>query len=392
MSAHRAPADETELAQTVAEAASRRAPVEIAGGATRGGLGRPVQAEATLSTAKIRGIRLYEPGALTMVAAAGTPLAEIEAALEPEGQMLPFEPIDHRALYGTTGEPTLGGMVAAAASGPRRISAGACRDALLGLRFVDGTGTAVANGGRVMKNVTGYDLVKLMAGSHGTLGVLTEIALKLAPRPEAEATLIRRGLSTTAGISALSAALGAPYGVSGAAHLEVGAGDGQSETRVRIEGLADSVAYRAEQLGARLGAEWERAEGASSAALWRELSDVTPLAGRPGAVWRVSLRPGDAASLSEGLRAAGLEPLALYDWGGGLVWLLLPEEGDAGAAEIRGRIEVLGGHATLVRAGAAIRSAIPVFQPEPEPLARIAAGIRARFDPAGILNPGRMGT
>ena len=207
------PDDEAELAETVAEAAGAGTPLEIRGGGTRAGLGRPVQASRTLSTAGLSGITLYEPGALTLVVKAGTPMAEVEAALAAEGQMLPFEPIDHRALLGAQGEPTIGGVVACGVSGPRRIQAGACRDAMLGVRFVNGKGEVVKIGGRVMKNVTGYDLVKLMCGSHGTLGVLSEISFKVLPKPDAEATLVCSGLGPTAGVAALNAALASPFGI-----------------------------------------------------------------------------------------------------------------------------------------------------------------------------------
>ena len=254
------PDDEAELAEAVAEAAGAGTPLEIRGGGTRAGLGRPVQASRTLSTAGLSGITLYEPGALTLVVKAGTPMAEVEAALAAEGQMLPFEPIDHRALLGAQGEPTIGGVVACGVSGPRRIQAGACRDAMLGVRFVNGRGEAVKSGGRVMKNVTGYDLVKLMCGSHGTLGVLSEISFKVLPKPEAEATLVREGLDAGAGVAALTAALSSPFGITGAAHLD-------ARSLVRIDGLAGSVAYRTEKLLDLLGAGWEAVSGAESAAL-----------------------------------------------------------------------------------------------------------------------------
>ena len=378
------PDDEAELAEAVAEAAGAGTPLEIRGGGTRAGLGRPVQASRTLSTAGLSGITLYEPGALTLVVKAGTPMAEVEAALAAEGQMLPFEPIDHRALLGAQGEPTIGGVVACGVSGPRRIQAGACRDAMLGVRFVNGRGEAVKSGGRVMKNVTGYDLVKLMCGSHGTLGVLSEISFKVLPKPEAEATLVREGLDAGAGVAALTAALSSPFGITGAAHLD-------ARSLVRIDGLAGSVAYRTEKLLGLLGAGWEAVSGAESAALWRAVRDVAPFAGRDGAVWRISVKPAAGPVLSDGLSTAGLDHAALYDWGGGLVWLLTAETGDAGAALVRRATAALGGHATLVRASAATRAAVEVFEPEPETLARISAGLRAKFDPAGILNPGRMG-
>jgi glycolate oxidase FAD binding subunit len=254
---------------------------------------------------------------------------------------------------------------------------------MLGVRFVNGRGEAVKSGGRVMKNVTGYDLVKLICGSYGTLGVLSEISFKVLPKPEAEATLVCSGLRPADGVAALDTALASPFGITGAAHLD-------ARSLVRIEGLAGSVAYRTGQLLGLLGAGWEAVSGAESTALWREVRDVAPFAGRDGAVWRVSVKPADGPVLSENLSTAGLDHAALYDWGGGLVWLLTAETGDAGAGPIRREIAALGGHATLVRASAATRAAIEVFEPEPETLAHIAVGLRAKFDPAGILNPGRM--
>ena len=387
------PADEAALSDAIAGAAASRTPLEVQGGGTRAGLGRPVQAERTLSTRGLSGIRLYEPGALTLVVGAGTPMAEIEAALAAERQMLPFEPMDHRALLGTEGEPTIGGVVATGASGPRRIQRGACRDLMLGVRFVDGSGRAVANGGRVMKNVTGLDLVKLMAGSHGTLGVLSEIGFKVLPAPEATATVLLHGLDDRAAVEAMSDALGSPYDVSGAAHLPDGDGaEGGAVTMIRVEGLEGSVAYRAQALKDRLARfRAEAIEIASDgAALWRRVRDAEPFAGRAGAVWRVSTKPSEGPALVEAVRAGAPLIGVFYDWGGGLIWLLVAEEGNASAAAIRAETGRRGGHATLVRASAPTRAAVEVFEPEPGALARISAGLRAKFDPAGILNPGRM--
>lgn len=365
------PLNEAELADAIRDAGG---PLVVRGGGTRP-VGRP-GAGAVLSVAGISGISLYEPGALTLVAAAGTPLAAVEAALAEGGQRLPFEPMDHRALLGTTGEPTLGGMVAANASGPRRVQAGACRDSLIGVRFVDGRGAVIKNGGRVMKNVTGLDLVKLMAGSWGTLGVLTEVAFKLLPRPETEATLVFEGLDDTRAVAAMSAALGSPYEVTGAAHLPDG------RTVLRQEGFARSVEYRAGALAGHLAGfgTCARLGPGESAALWAGVRDVAPFHGAAGDVWRLSVKPSDAPALVT--RAGGQ---ALYDWGGGLVWLRMPE-----GCDLRAILGPMRGHATLIRASTETRARIAPFHPEPAPVAALAEGLRHRFDPRGILNPGLM--
>ena len=367
------PQDEAELAEAIRAASG---PLNITGGGTRP-IGAP-RAGRRLSTRGMRGITLHEPGALTLVARAGTPLAEVEAALAKAGQRLPFEPMDHRALLNTTGEPTIGGVAAANVSGPRRIQVGACRDSLIGLRFVDGTGAIVKSGGRVMKNVTGFDLVRLLAGSFGTLGVLSEVAFKVLPASEAQAALVLRGLDEARAVQAMAAALGAPYEVTGAAHLP-----GQG-TYLRIEGFAESVEYRAARL-ADLLAPFGAAEILNDAALvdaqWRDLRDVAAFHDRPGDVWRVSVKPSDGPDI-----VARAQPLAhQFDWGGGLVWLLM-EDG----CDLRARLGDIRGHATLVRAAPETRARLPAFQPEPAPIAALASGLRARFDPRGLLNPGLM--
>lgn len=375
---------EKALAEAVKSAHETGAPVEITGGGTRAALGRPVQAGASVSTTDISGISLYEPGALTIVAGAGTPLAEIEAALAAEGQRLPFEPMDHRGLLGTKGEPTIGAVAAMNNSGPRRIQAGAARDAMLGVRFIDGRGQVIRNGGRVMKNVTGYDLVKLMAGSWGVLGIITEIAFKVLPAPEAEATIALEGLGDEAAVAALSAALGSPFDVNGAAHAG-------GRTMVRVEGFNAQIAHRAPALARLLKPHGEASiiEGEESAALWRGVRDVEAFQEREGAVWRVSVKPSEGPKLVASLKNSG-DFEAFYDWGGGLVWLLTAETGDCSAALIRAETKARGGHATLVRASAAIRAAVDVFEPESPGVAALAARIRREFDPKSILNPGRM--
>ena len=238
------PASEEEAAQLVSEARAKGEKLDIAGGGTRAGLGRPAASRARLASAGLSGIVFYEPAEMVVCAQAGTSLGAIEAVIAQRGQMLPFEPMDHRGLYATEGEPTIGGVVAANISGPRRISAGAARDALIGLRLVNGRGETVVCGGRVMKNVTGLDLVKLNCGAHGTLGLVTQATFKVLPRPEAEATIVIRRLDDARAIEALSIALGSPFGVSGAAHLSAGMGREFPRTFARIEGFRASVDYR----------------------------------------------------------------------------------------------------------------------------------------------------
>jgi len=372
------PGTEEELAEIIRDADG---PLHVTGGGTRP-IGRPVDGEE-LSTSALNGIVHYEPGALTLVARAGTPVADVEAALKAEGQRLAFEPMDHRGLLGTAGTPTIGGVFAANVSGPRRIQCGAARDFLLGVRFSDGQGRMISNGGRVMKNVTGYDLVKLMAGSHGTLGVITELSLKVLPSSRSTGVLLMEGLDDVTAVRALSQALGSPYEVTGAAHLQRGM-DGHPVTMIRLEGSETSVAYRLSELGKRIGAFAEvttETDPELARAGWTYIRDVGPFHDRAGDVWRLSVKPGDAPGIVA--QVDGAE--AVYDWGGGLVWLVVPEGTGAGA--IRFAVSEKGGHATLVRGD----STGGAFQPEPEPLAVLSAGLRAQFDPRGILNPGLMG-
>lgn len=360
----RRPMREQDLAEILRDATG---PFRIRGGGTRG-IAHSGPGEV-LETGGMSGITLYEPGALTLVVQAGTPLSTVEAALAAEGQRLPFEPPDLRALLGRSGESTIGGVVAANASGPRRVQAGACRDSLIGVRFVDGTGAVIRNGGRVMKNVTGIDLVKLMAGSHGTLGVLTEVSFKLLPAPEMQATLRIDGLSESGAVAAMSAALGSPYDVTGAAHLP-----GQG-TFLRLEGFETSVRYRQRELTRVLARFGDTAE--VDGGIWARLRDVAPFHGRDGDVWLLSTLPSAAPDL---VGRSGAEA-SILDWGGGRVWLLM-EPG----TDLRQRLGLFQGHATRVRG----EGPVPAFQPEPAPIAALTAGLRAKFDPRGLFNPGLM--
>ncbi len=338
-------------------------PVWLKGGGTRGAAGRG----EVLDLSGLAGVTLYEPETLTLVAQAGTPIAVLQSLLAAQGQHLPFEPPDWRGLLNTSGSPSLGGVVATNLSGPRRFQAGAVRDFCLGVRFVDGTGMRIRNGGRVMKNVTGYDLVKLMAGSWGRLGVLTEVALKVLPTPVAVATLVIPGLLPSVAVGRMALALGSPYDVSGAARLPDG------RVLIRVEGFEQSVAYRAGRL-----AELLRAESWAGDDPWAGVRDVAAFHGRAGDVWRFSATPSDAPAI-----AARLGDDILLDWGGGLIWALLPEGTDARALAAPYR-----GHAMLVRAAAKTRTGLARFEPEAPSVAALTAGLRAKFDPKGILNPG----
>ncbi len=402
------PRDEADLAELVRGTSE---PLVIQGGGTRP-VGQPIDG-TRLSVAGISGVSLYEPGALTLVARAGTPLAEIESALAAEGQMLAFEPMDHRTLLGTEGEPTIGGVVAGNVSGPRRVQAGACRDFLLGVRFVDGRGDILSNGGRVMKNVTGYDLSRLLCGSRGTLGALSEVSLKVLPRPEAAGCLLLHDLTIADAVKAMSAALTSPFEVSGAAHAPQGV-DGTPVTMLRFEGFEASVGYRAGKLRDLLAAFGEaeietRQEGPESVRSgWEWIRNVRLFQGKT-AVWRVSIKASDGPELLDTI-AQTMACDALFDLGGGLIWIGADDQQLAdcagwsgggstdplsGAGELHGTLQeymrLIGGHATLVKAPTAVRADVSVFQPEPEPLARLAEGIRQQFDPRGILNRGIMG-
>ncbi|WP_246155655.1 FAD-binding protein [Rhabdaerophilum calidifontis] len=386
------PESEEAVAAAVRVAFEAGEPLRIIGGGTRAALGRPVQAARRLILDRLAGITLHEPAEMVIAAKAGTPLAAIEAALDAKGQMLAFEPADFRALFGSQGTPSIGAIAAGNISGPRRIWGGAARDSLIGLRFVNGRGEIVKSGGRVMKNVTGLDLVKLQAGAWGTLGILTEVTFKVVPKPETIATLALDGLDDPAAQAAMSAALASPFEITGAAHLAAGLAGETARTLLRIEGFGFSVDYRAGELARLLAphGRLERLDNAAGRALWAAIRDGLPLAEpREAALWRLSLKPSEAAAAVAAIRARR-DARAYYDWGGGLVWLATAADGDAGAGVIRAAARAAHGHATLIRAPEPVRAAVSVFEPGPAPVAAITARIRAAVDPAGLLNPGLM--
>lgn len=393
------PANADDVLAAVQWAASQDAPVEIVGHGSKRGIGRPVQAEHTLDLSALTGVTLYEPEELVLSARAGTPVSEIEALLDANRQQLAFEPMDYGPLLGgAPGKGTIGGVLAANLSGPRRLKAGAARDHVLGISAVSGRGEAFKSGGRVVKNVTGYDLSKAMAGSWGTLAVVTEVTFKVLPAPEAEVTFLLRGLDEAQAAAAMALAMGSSAEVSGAAHLPEGMstptlrgllGPGP-KTLFRLEGFGPSVAYRFDLLHRLLGEQGAVERIDASHTVWHEIRDAKPFADdteRP--VWRVSMAPTQAHRMVADLRLhAGAS--AFYDWQGGLVWLRMEAEPEAEG--LRALIAHFGGgHATLVRAPHAVRAAAQVFQPEEPALGALSLRLKEQFDPKGILNPGRMG-
>jgi glycolate oxidase FAD binding subunit len=398
------PADINQLRDAVGEALTAEEPVELIAGGSKRGLGRPLQTAHTLDLSALSGIRDYAPSELVLTAGAATPLAEVERALDAAGQLLAFEPPDWRGLLGAEDvEPTLGGVLACNLSGPRRIKAGAARDHFLGFRAVSGRAEIFKAGGKVVKNVTGYDLSKLMAGSYGTLAALEEVTVKVLPRPETVATVLFAGVAADAAGRLMGAALGSPHEVSGAAYLPPGTAMPLAlplrpgTVALRVEGPTPSVAFRYDALLREHAAAGEaQTLGASeSIAFWRGIGEVAPLAGLgERAVWRVSVAPARGAEIGVHI-ARALDAAWFLDWGGGLLWAAVAEPGDAGAAVIRaaihGRDGQGTGHATLVKGSPALRRSVPVFEPAPAPLTALSRRVKEAFDPKHILNPGRLG-
>jgi len=397
------PRDAKEVAAAIEWAFAEGKTLEIVGTGSKREIGRAAQWDLTLDLSGLSGVTLYEPDELVLSAKAGTPLAEIEALIAAHGQEFAFEPMDCGPILGRpVGLGTLGGMLAANLSGPRRIKAGAARDHFLGFSAVSGHGEIFKSGGRVVKNVTGYDLCKLMAGSWGTLAAMTEITIKVLPRAETEQTLLVFELDDRTAAKAMAAAVGSVADVSGAAHLPariasrvVGTATGSNAvTAFRLEGVPPSIAERKQTLETLLkpfGAMLVVGE-AGSRALWQAVRDATAFAATDGAgrpLWRVSTAPTLGPQVAAEI-AAEVEAELFYDWAGGLIWIALPPLEDAGAALVRGAVRSAGGHATLVRAPASVRAAIDVFEPQPEALAALTRRVKESFDPKRILGPGRM--
>ena len=397
------PSDVAEAAAVVAWAAAESQSLEIVAGGSKRGLGRPPRVDHRLDVSRLAGIVDYDPAELILTARAATPMAEIESELAAKRQMLAFEPPDWRSLIGGEGEPTLGGVLACNLAGPRRVRAGSARDYFLGFSAINGWGDIWKAGGKVVKNVTGYDMCKLQAGAYGTLSVLAEATLKVMPRPETACTILLQGMADEIAIPELSRALNTPYEVSAAAHLpapvarrsdvaSLSNGLG-AVTALRLEGPAPSVAYRAEAIEALLG-HGMRLDAVETARFWAEIAEAQTLLEPDGrCVWRLCPTPTFSPLVMNVLRARFASAEGYYDWGGGLIWLSLDagEAGrDGGASAVRAATIPAGGHATLVVASDDVRATAPVFEPLRGALAALTRRVKSGFDPRGVLNPGRM--
>ncbi len=401
------PRDAADVEQAVRVAIANEQPLEVIGHGSKRAIGHPMATNAVLDLSALNAVKSYEPNELIITVETGVPLADVKSLIDSKNQHFAFEPMDTAPLLGTPGAGTIGGMIAVGLAGPRRIQAGGVRDHLLGAHAVSGFGDSFKAGGRVVKNVTGYDVCKLLAGSWGTLAVMTEVTLKVMPRPECERTLVLRGLDDVTANHAMTVALGSPFDVSGAAHVprsalrESAPGLGRlgspqvAVTLLRLEGIAVSATHRAASLAkvlSQFGAT-ETLEDEASAEAWHSIRDVEPFAakGALGAwpVWRIVCPPAAGSILGERLaRESGGD--VLYDWAGGLIWAALPPKADAHAELVRRHAAGAGGHALLLRASEEVRRSVDVFHQPSRGVAALSERVRNSFDPKRILNRGRM--
>lgn len=377
------PQSTSEVVDAIASAAAVNRKLEIRGGGGKARFGAPREA-AILDMRGLSGVIDYDPAELVLTAWAGTPLADIRRLVAGQGQMLAFDPWDSATLYGgEEGASTIGGVVAAGVAGPGRISGGAARDHVLGFEAVSGRGESFIAGAKVVKNVTGYDLSKLMTGSWGRLAALTRINLKVLPQPPVARTIALHGLEDGVALSAMSAALGSPAEVAAAAHLSATAMDGEALTVLRLQGVEPSVRARSSYLMDMLGSygACSPLSDDDAGAIWDAVRRVSALAASP-VLWRVIVPPSRAVTFTAGLEGAAW----LFDWGGNLVWV----GGDVSPQAVREGAERAGGHATLVRCGVDADGTIPALHPRPAPIAALEARMRRAFDPAGLFESGRF--
>jgi glycolate oxidase FAD binding subunit len=379
------PRDAAELCAAVADAAASGTRLAIRGGGSKDGIGGSVEESVRLDMAGFTGIVDYDPAELVLTVRAGTPLDEVQALVAGEGQMLAFDPFDHGPLFGRpAGAATIGGVVAAGVAGSQRVSSGSARDHLLGFTAVSGRGELLVAGARVVKNVTGYDLPKLAAGSWGRLFAMTELTLKVLPRPRVSATRMIAGLSPDDALRTMAAAMGSQAEIAAAAYVP-DAGGGRSLTALRIQGFGPSVVARCAMIEALLGryGPVDAPDEAAADALWADLRTLEPLPqGAP--LWRINVPPSGARAVLAAIEPGGAP--WLLDWAGGLIWTTFA--GDP--ALIRAVAEQAGGHATLIRCAPEYGAGLPVFHPPSAGVAALEARIRRAFDPAGLFETGRF--
>ena len=391
------PASLDDVRDIIKDALANETSLSITGSGSKSGLGYMSNPEADLQLQDMSGIVAYEPEELILVARTGTSLSEIETLLADNNQMLSFEPFHPQTVYGAECSGTIGGMVAAGLSGPRRIASGGIRDYLLGFTAVSGRGDFFQSGSRVMKNVTGYDLSKLMAGSFGSLAVMDEITLKVLPAPETSCSLVVACADIAGAQTVCSQAFGSAHEPTAAAILPpdiaslAGLGDTHIRALIRLEGVEVSVNDRVAKLQDMLKTHGkvDIIPTDTSISIWSQIRDAAFLPHEAEQTWKISIPPTACSDVLSHLK--NYEISSFMDWAGGLIWLA--GSGATLGDDIRAALaKTNGGHATLMRAPDHLRQTVPVFQPQAAALAALQSRIRNAFDPKSVLNPGRMGT
>ena len=382
------PATDREAAELIRDAAQNGKSFEIISSGTKRNLGRPLAANAILDMSALTGIIDYKPEELVLSARAGTKLAEIEPALAKHNQVLGFEPCDWGSMLGARAEnQTIAGILGADVCGPRRVKSGSVRDHVIGCHFINGIGETIKAGGTVIKNVTGFDIPKLMCGAFGTLGALTEVTLRVLPRAQRSATLVLRGRPPQEGLSALIAAAQTPADATALAYLPGWAigGGSNGEALIRIEGTPAALDEKLGLLRGRFPqAETALLNDEETQTLFHKIGDAS-LFGVEGDIWRLCVPASHAASA-----IAEAEAQHWYaDWAGGLLWLQLPASIEI-AERLRRITARLSGHATLFRASPEARQSIGVFEPETPVRSQLTKAIKQAFDPEHVFNRGRM--